>query len=107
MENGVITLPLLTNNGNPVSALLYCGNDVFLTGSAGEFKIVLPSAVPANQAAKAAAKRTAAKSASAKRAAKRVRKAKLNESAFEKAVRTIRLSSADKCKMTVSKARKI
>ena len=107
VENGVITLPLLTNNGNPVSALLYCGNDVFLTGSAGEFKIVLPSAVPANQAAKAAAKRTAAKSASAKRAAKRVRKAKLNESAFEKAVRTIRLSSADKCKMTVSKARKI
>ena len=107
VENGVITLPLLTNSGKPVSALLYLGDTPYLTGDAGEFKLVLPSAVPANQAAKAAAKRTAAKSASAKRAAKRVKKSKLNESAFEKAVRMIRLSSADKCKMTVSKARKI
>ena len=107
LENGVITLPLLTNGDNQVSAMLYLGDTPYLTGSAGEFKIVLPSAVPANQAAKAAAKRTAAKSASAKRAAKRVKKSKLNESAFEKAVRMIRLSSADKCKMTVSKARKI
>ena len=107
VENGVITLPLLKNGDKLVSALLYLGDTPYLTGAAGEFKIVLPSAVPANQAAKAAAKRTAAKSASAKRAAKRVKKAKLNESAFEKAVRMIRLSSADKCKMTVSKARKI
>ena len=50
VENGVITLPLLKNDDNPVSALLYYGDSPYLTGSAGKFKIVLPSAAKNTEA---------------------------------------------------------
>ncbi|MCQ2196037.1 MAG: hypothetical protein MJZ60_00765 [Bacteroidaceae bacterium] len=47
LKDGVITLPVLTNsNGIPYQGYLFVGEKVYLTGK-GDFKVVLPSAVPA------------------------------------------------------------